>query len=212
MPLTQADRLLAIATPVGDDVLLLQSFVGHEGVSQLFHFEAELVSEDASIAFARLVGQAVSIRVAMRDEHERFLHGYVSRFTQSSQDARFTYYRAHIVPWLWFLTRTADCRIFQNLTVPDIISKIFKDLGFQDFRLDLQGSFQPLDYCVQYRETDFNFVSRLMEQYGIFYFFEHEEQKHTLVLGNSPNANNPCPHQPSAVYAPSSGALLGTKT
>jgi type VI secretion system secreted protein VgrG len=207
MPLTQADRLIGIATPLGDDVLLLQSFAGNESISQLFHFEAELVSEDPSIAFDRLVGKAVSIRIAMWDGEERFLHGHVSRFTQSSQDSRFTYYRAQIVPWLWFLTRTADCRIFQNMSVPDIMSKIFSDLGFSDFRLDLEGTYDPLDYCVQYRETDFNFVSRLMEQYGIFYFFEHEKTKHTLVLGDSPSANKPCAAQSSARYAPSSGAL-----
>ena len=80
-----------------------------------------------------------------------------------------------MVPWLWLLTQTADCRIFQNMTVPDIIQKIFKDLGFTDFKLNLAGRFQPREYCVQYRETDFNFVSRLMEQYGIFYFFEHAD-------------------------------------
>jgi type VI secretion system secreted protein VgrG len=203
MALTQADRLIAIDTPLGPDVLLLQSFSGREGVSRLFYFEAELVSEDASIAFDSVIGKPVSIRIALRKDQKRFLHGYVSRFTQSSQDQRFTYYRAYIVPWLWFLTRTADCRIFQNMTVPDIIAKIFHDLGFSDFRRDLEGSYEPLDYCVQYRETDFNFVSRLMEQYGIFYFFEHAEKKHTLVLGDSVNAHTPCPHQASARYAPS---------
>jgi type VI secretion system secreted protein VgrG len=207
MPLTQADRLIGIDTPLGPDVLLLQSFAGREAISRLFYFEAELVSEDASISFDRVIGQAVSLRIAVRGHQQRFLHGYVSRFTQSSQDSRFTYYRAYIVPWLWFLTRTADCRIFQNMTVPDIIAKIFNDLGFSDFRQDLEGSFEPLDYCVQYRETDFNFVSRLMEQYGIFYFFEHEENKHTLVLGDSPNANKPCPKQSSARCAFASGNL-----
>ena len=98
----------------------------------------------------------------LADGDSRYINGFISRFAQTGSDARFTYYRAEVVPWLWFLTRTADCRIFQNMTVPDIITKIFKDLGFTDFKNRLR-TFEPRDYCVQYRETDFNFVSRLME-------------------------------------------------
>lgn len=210
MPLTQANRLIAITTPLDQDALLLQSFVGQEGLSRLFHFEAELVSEDPEIRFDQLIGKEVGIRLATREDPPRYIHGHVSRFTQSAQDSRFTYYRAHIVPWLWFLTRTADCRIFQApMTVPDIISKIFDDLEFDDYRLDLQGAFEPVEYCVQYRETDFNFVSRLMEDHGIFYFFEHEEKKHTLVLGNHPGAHPKCPGQGTARCAFAGGALEG---
>jgi type VI secretion system secreted protein VgrG len=111
------------------------------------------------------------------------------------------------VPWLWFLTRTADCRIFQNMTVPDIIMKIFTDLEFSDFKNLLQGNFEPREYCVQYRETDFNFVARLMEQYGIFYFFMHEKDKHTLVLANSPSAHQSCPGQAKARVEYSAGVM-----
>src|SRR5262249_34443616 len=122
---------------------------------------------------------------------------------------RFTHYRAEVVPWLWFLTRTTDCRIFQNMTVPEIIVKIFRDLGFSDFSGDstLRG-FEKREYCVQYRETDFHFVSRLMEQYGIFYFFEHKEDKHTLVLANSPTAHRPCPEQPRTWYDHAGGTFV----
>src|SRR5439155_3673635 len=136
------------------------------------------LSENSNISFDSIVGQRVTIRVYLSDGSDRYFNGFVSRFSQAGSDERFTHYNAEVVPWLWFLTRTADCRIFQNMTIPDIITKIFKDLGFSDVKNVLQGSFEPRDYCVQYRETDFNFVSRLMEQYGIFYFFEHEEDKH----------------------------------
>ena len=105
-----------------------------------------------------------------------------------------------MVPWLWFLTRTADCRIFQNKKVPDIIQKIFKDLGSPDFKLRLYGDFATRDYCVQYRETDFNFVSRLMEEEGICYYFEHQDGKHTLILANDPAAHEACPNQKTARY------------
>jgi type VI secretion system secreted protein VgrG len=209
---TQDNRLIAIDTPLGTDVLLLQGFTGHEGISQLFSFDLDLLSENSSIAFNEIVGQKVTLTVTLADGGSRYINGFVSRFAQSGGDERFTYYRAEVVPWLWFLTRTTDCRIFQRMTVPDIITKIFRDLGFSDFKLMLQGSFEPRDYCVQYRETDFNFVSRLMEEYGILYFFEHDEAKHTLVLANSPSAHKPCPEQPEARCNFAPGALLDEDT
>src|SRR5215813_13069333 len=163
MSYTQAGRRISISTPLGGDVLLLRSFTGYEAISQLFRFDLDLLSEKESISFDSIVGKDVTLTVVLADGSERYWSGFVSRFSQGAQDRRFTTYRAEMVPWLWFLTRTADCRIFQNKTVPDIIQKIFKDLGFQDFELRLYGSFIPRDYCVQYRETDFDFVSRLME-------------------------------------------------
>src|SRR5436853_4349302 len=176
MTYTQENRPIAIDTPLGEDALLLRGFTGQEGISRLFSFDLDLLAE-SSISFNKIVGQRVTIRVDIDDsgKRKRYINGFVSRFALSGSDARFTYYRAEIVPWLWFLTRTADCRIFQNKTAPDIIKMIFEDLGFKDFALRLQGSFVKRDYCVQYRETDFNFVSRLMEEEGIFYFFEHSE-------------------------------------
>jgi type VI secretion system secreted protein VgrG len=120
-------------------------------------------------------------------------------------DQRFTHYTIQIVPWLWTLTRTTDCRIFQNKTVPDIIEQIFQDLGFSDFKLELMGSFEPRDYCVQYRESDFHFVSRLMEEEGIFYYFTHEKSKHTLVLVNANSSCKACPKAEKVLYEPEKG-------
>src|SRR5579864_1575832 len=197
---TQTDRALKIDTPLGPDVLLLRSISGQEAVSQLFRFQLELLSEQDDIAFDDIVGQNVTVHVEALDSH-RIFNGFISRFSQGSRDERFTYYRAEMVPWLWFLTRTADCRIFQNQAAPDIVKKIFQDLGFQDMvELRLYKSYRKRDYCVQYRETDFNFVSRLMEEEGICYFFEHDEEnkKHTLVLGDDAAAHKPCPGQPKA--------------
>ena len=94
-----------------------------------------------------------------------------------------------MVPWLWFLTRTSNCRIFQEMTVPDIIKQVFRDHGFTDFDDALSGTYRTWEYCVQYRETDFEFVSRLMEQEGIYYFFTHENGKHMLVLADSISAH-----------------------
>jgi type VI secretion system secreted protein VgrG len=198
MAYTQEKRLIAIDTPLGEDVLLLHGFTGYEGISRLFSFDLDLLAETSSIPLSKIVGQRVTIRINLADGSNRYINGFISRFAQSGRDAWFTRYQAEVVPWLWFLTRTADCRIFQNMTVPDIIVKIFKDLGFSDYKNLLEGNFEPRDYCVQYRETDFNFVSRLMEQYGIFYFFEHTKDKHTLVLANSATVHKPCPGQAKA--------------
>jgi type VI secretion system secreted protein VgrG len=207
MAYTQENRLIAIETPLGKDVLLLHGFTGHEAISRLFGFHVDLLSANNSIVFTDIVGKQVTIKVSLAGGNERFFNGYVSRFAQSGSDARFTHYQMEVVPWLWFLTRSADCRIFQNMTIPDIIQQVFKDRGFTDFKNCLTGNYEPREYCVQYRETDFNFVSRLMEQYGIFYFFEHTDNEHTLVLGDSPTAHQSCPHQETAQYNASVGDI-----
>jgi type VI secretion system secreted protein VgrG len=204
----QQDRLLEITTTLGQDALLLHSLTGSESISRLFRFSVDLLSESSDISFDRIVGQRVSISIAQAGGDKRYLNGFVSRFSQTGSGARFIHYRAEVVPWLWFLTRTAACRIFQNMTVPDIVSKVFKDFGFNDFKNSLQGTYDQWDYCVQYRETAFNFISRLMEQEGIFYFFEHEKDKHTLVLADRPSAHKPCPGQPKGRLDYTAGTLL----
>lgn len=184
---------------------MLRSFQGQEAISKLFAFELDLVSEEPSLNYDDIIAQAVTVRINLADGSSRYWNGYVSRFVQAGQDSNVAVYRATMVPWLWFLDQTTDCRIFQNKTAPDIIKQIFQEYGYSDYSLSLYGDFVKRDYCVQYRESDFNFVSRLMEEEGIFYFFEHENGKHTLVLGNDPSVHKPCPNQPTARYEGTSG-------
>lgn len=207
MPFTQVNRLLRLDTPLGDDVLLLKGFTGQESISQLFKFDLDLLTEGDPIDFNSIIGERITIRVELIDDKERFFNGFVNRFTQTGSETGLFHYRAEMVPWLWFLTQTADCRIFQNKSIPDIIEQIFKDLGFTDYKLNLQGLDESTEFCVQYRETDFNFVSRLMEQYGIFYFFEHEENKHTLVLANSASVHDSVPNQAKVNWEPRGSGL-----
>jgi len=208
MAFTQENRLIAIDTPLGEDVLLLQGFSGREGISQLFRFDLDLLCEKNDINFKDIIGQQVTIQVGLQDgTSHRYFNGFVSRFAQASSGSQFTNYQMEMVPWLWFLTRIADCRIFQTMTIPDIIKKVFQSRGFSDFKSSLTGTYDALEYCVQYRETDFNFVSRLMEQYGIFYYFEHENGKHTMVLADDASAHQPCPNQESANYNLTSGDM-----
>jgi type VI secretion system secreted protein VgrG len=202
---TQKNRRIAISTPLGEDKLLLHSISGSEAISRPFHYHLELLSEDDSIGFSAIVGKRVNIRIKLADASERHFNGFISRFSQGARDGALTSYHAEMVPWLWFLTRTADCRIFQSKAVPDIIQQIFKDLGFQEYALRLYGSFAPREYCVQYRETDFNFVSRLMEECGIFYYFEHTDSEHRMILANDPAAIKSCPNQPKARYEITAG-------
>jgi type VI secretion system secreted protein VgrG len=197
---TQSNRVAAIGTPLGDDVLLLVGLAGTEQLGRPFQYDVELSSENASIDFDQMVGQNVTVRFEQQNSETRYFNGFVSRFVQTSADDRLAKYRATIVPWLWFLTRTSDCRIFQNQTVPDIVKQVFTDNGFTDVDEHLSGTYTPWEYCVQYRETDFNFVSRLLEQEGIYYFFKHEDGKHTLVLCDSPAAHTTADGYESVEY------------
>lgn len=199
---TQDTRLIGIETPLGKDVLLLRGFSGQESLSQLSVFELDLLSKDPEIKFEDIIGKRVTLRVTLSEDKNRYFNGFISRFLQTGAQTGMPNYRATMVPWLWFLTKTTDCRIFQNKTVPDIIQQICKEYGFTDIKTKLQATYEPRDYCVQYRESDYNFVSRLMEQYGILYFFEHEKEKHTLVLTDNPDAHQPCPEQPTAKWNP----------
>jgi type VI secretion system secreted protein VgrG len=190
---TQANRTLSVTTPLGADVLLLESFTGSEEMSRLFHFELSFLSENDAIAATDIVGKAITWQVNQADSDPRYFNGIVTRFSAGIASPNgMRKYRAEVFPWLWFLTRTADCRIFQAQTTPDIIQQIFSDLGFSDFTVSLSATYAQWDYCVQYRETDFDFISRLMEQEGIFYFFKHESGKHTLVLSDQTSAYLDC--------------------
>jgi type VI secretion system secreted protein VgrG len=192
---TQKNRRLKITTPLGPDALLLTRLSGHEGISTLFSFEADFIGRDSTLDFDAIVGKEITISVLMTGG-ERYLNGVISRFAHSGTVGAHATYHAQIVPWFWFLTRTTDCRIFQNKSVPDIVQQIFGEYGFSDFGLRLHGSYPQWNYCVQYRESDYDFIARLLEEEGIFYFFEHDQEKHTLVLADHRAECRPCPDTP----------------
>lgn len=197
---TQATRHMAISTPLGDDKLLLVRFRAVEQLGRLFEFEAECQSEQLKIDFNKLVGQNVTVRVeqtgtlkAAGAEPQRYFNGFVSRVTQTGYWGALAQYRLTIVPQMWFLTRASNCRIFQKISVPDLIEKILTDNGMEKPERGLSATYAKREYVVQYRETDFNFISRLMEEEGISYFFKHENGKHTVVLADSAAASKDTP-------------------
>ena len=190
---TQDNRPLRVTTGLGKDVLLLERFSGEEAVSKPFHFTLDLLSKRASIDAGAVLRKPVSVVIALPGGGERVIHGRVSRFTQLGRRSGLTAYRAEMVPWLWFLSLSNDCRIFQRLSVTDIAEKLFKEAGFTDFKIKLVKPLAPREYCVQYRESTLDFVSRLFEEEGVFYFFEHEQTKHTLVLSDHGGQVPECP-------------------
>jgi len=198
---TGVGRLCTVNTPLGKDVLLMERMTAREEISGLFRFDLELISQDGSIAFDSMIGQPITVEMKLDPGACRFFNGMVSRFSQGVSDRRFVAYRAELVPWLWFLGQRADCRIFQEKTVPEILREVFESAGFTDFEDKLQGSYPQRNYCVQYRETDLNFARRLMEEEGIGYYFRHEADCHILVLFDSPSAHSVCAEQPDVEYA-----------
>jgi type VI secretion system secreted protein VgrG len=192
--LTQEGRAFRVATPLGSDVLLLQRFSGQEGTSTGFHYTLELLSEDDTVDPASLLRKPMVVTVDHPDG-ERQIHGLVRRFVQSGQSEELVLYRAEIVPWLWFLNLSWNCRIFQNKSILEIAQQVFDGLGYSDYEFRCSRSFSPREYCVQYRESDLNFVSRLFEEEGVFYFFEHTDSKHLLVITDANSALQQCPVQ-----------------
>src|SRR6516225_6033565 len=212
--LTQLQRLMVLDTPLAPDVLLISSFTASEAMSNLFHYEIDMVAELSKapgVKAKNLIGKKCTVHLSLNSDYltgpRRHFNGIVSRFTQSYADRRFVHYRAEVVPWLWLMTLSHDCRIFQDLSTLEIVKQLFDELkkaypALVAYRDATTKAYTKLDYCVQYRESSFNFVSRLLEQDGIFYFFEHDKDKHTLVLADAPSVHKPCPNQATVDYIP----------
>lgn len=200
--LTQEHRLIAVETPLGKDALVFRSMRVDESLGRLFEIQLELLSSDFDIDFSKMLGGNVTVRMEPeRGNTPRYFNGFVTEFSLTGTVGNFAAYRATLRPWLWFLTRTADCRIYQEQKVTEILESVFKAYGFQDYELP-RGEFAKWNYCVQYRETAFNFVSRLMEQEGIYYYFEHQNGKHVLKLCTPESARTPFPEYKEIPFFP----------
>ena len=191
-----ANRHVQLETPLAEGKLLFQRMTAADELGRMFHIDLELLSNDNDIKLEDVLGKPFSITVESRTGKEKVFHGIASEFSHVGVDGGFARYTATLRPWLWLLTRTTNCRIFQEMKVPDIIKEVFRDHGFTDFEDSLSGSYSERVYCVQYRETDFNFVSRLMEREGIYYYFKFEKGKHSLVLADAYGA-----HENASGYA-----------
>jgi type VI secretion system secreted protein VgrG len=193
-------RKFIVHSVLGPDQLLIKEAVVREHLGRMSSMDLELLSPSDNLALDDLLGRGLSIEFAMSVDQPRFFHGLVAECSQSGALGRYTRYTARVVPWLWLLTRTADCRIFQQKSIPDILKSVFREHGTPDFEDALSGSYAPREYVVQYMETDFNFVSRLMEEEGIYYYFKHSQDKDTLVLCDNPSAHSATPGFESMTY------------
>jgi type VI secretion system secreted protein VgrG len=207
--LSQDARLGELTTPLGKDVLALVRFDGTEGLSELFEFRVECLSKKPDLNFDGAIGQQCQVKIKMYDPAREF-NGILVEAQCTGLEHDHHTYRLVLRPWLWLLGRTTDCRIFQDKTAPDIIKEVFNDRGFTDYKSELheEGQCPKLEYCVQYRETDLNFVTRLMEQHGIYYFFKHEGGKHTLVLADSKSSHAAVPGLDSVPLRAATGQFI----
>lgn len=190
--LTQVQRMATLKTPLGEDVLVLVRFHGTEKLSNLFEFSIDALSAERDIDFDAAIGRNCSVSLEIFDTSRVFNGILVEAQWLGPRDDNFSY-RLTLRPWFWLLSRTTDCRIFENKSVIDIIKQVFSDRGFNDFSDKTTQSYPEIPYCVQYRETDLDFISRLMEEYGIYYFFEHSEAKHMLVMADAKSSHQAVP-------------------
>lgn len=193
----EAALYLDVTTPLSNEFTLVD-LKGEEALSALFTYTLVLRTSGDAVDFEQIVGKTITVSISNEAGGFRYINGVVGEWVREETGLRSVVYYGTLRPWLWQLTLAEDHRIFQNKSTPDIIEAVFSDLGFSDYQLSLQGQYDPREYCVQYRETAFNFVSRLMEEEGIFYFFQHEDGKHTMVLADDNSAFETLPNLATA--------------
>jgi len=199
-------RSVWATTSLPPGALLLETVKGEETLGQPFTFEVTLASDDWNIDLGALLGEPMTVHCDLPTGGTRHFNGVVTGATQLDGDGRFARYRVILRPWLWLLSYGSDCRIFQNQSIPEIVKDVFRRAGFSRFEEALTGAYQPLEYCVQYRESDLDFVSRLLEHEGIYYYFKHEPGAHTLVLADSRSGCSARPGYERVMYRPAGPA------
>ena len=199
----QAGRLIQFSSPAGQDVLLANSMDGVEGVSRLYSFDVELLAtHDVTIDPMTLVGNKATLSLELLGaKGSRYFNGLVASFEHNPGFDGFDSYTARLVPSLWQLTLATNCRTFQNKTVMEIIKEVISPYALSVGDVTT-FSYKPLDYATQFNETDFNFISRLAEQFGIFYWFEHTASDNKVIFGDSTSAYGTVPVLSEFRYVP----------
>ncbi|MBN3794360.1 MULTISPECIES: type VI secretion system tip protein VgrG [Burkholderia] len=193
------NRVFTLDSPHGDD-LKFHTLDGSDELGRLFEFRIEALADSHSLSLKDMLGKPVTVRIEQQDLSTRYLNGIVARASLSGRRAeRYYGYELIVRPWLWLATRRSDCRIFQNKTVPEIVQEVLSTYGFP-IENHLAESYVPRDYCVQYNETDAAFVSRLMEFEGIYFWFRHAEDTHTLMLGDAMSSHTVLPGYETIPY------------
>lgn len=185
----------------GAQELLLERYSGNEGLSTLFSFELALISQDAHLQLKALIGQPALVDIELASGGSRYIHGCISRFSLQRSDGGLAHYSATLSPWLWMLSRRFDSRIFQEQTIEDVMRQVFAAYGaLPNFVFRLQHPLEPHSYITQYRESDLDFVLRLMEREGWFFYFDHSQSGHQLVITDHSRDLTPLAQQPQIRY------------
>ncbi|MCG5233955.1 type VI secretion system tip protein TssI/VgrG [Xanthobacter oligotrophicus] len=208
MSLDQKNRMARLRTPLGDNTLVLSRFHAQEGISENFEISVDALSEEEDINLDSVIGHACVVTLNTYGDRKRYFNGILVAAQWTGIREGLYSYRLILRPWLWLLSHTTDCRFFQEMTAPDIIRKIFDDAGFSDFEFKTTQNYPSMEYCVQYRETDFAFVSRLMEEFGLYYYFKHTTDKHLLVICDAMSAHDPLPGGGELAFIPLTGAYV----
>lgn len=188
----QKERTAELVTPIGRDELVLTRFDGTESLSELFVYQIEATSNRQDIDFDKLIGKNCCVKLKSYGNATRYFNGVLVDADWSGTKNNLFVYRLVLRPWLWLLGRKATCRIFKDKSVFDIIEEVFQESGFKDFQIRAsRGDYEKIEYCVQYRESDLSFVSRLLEEWGVYTHFEHDEQRHQLMLCDSRSCHKP---------------------
>lgn len=202
MAYSQDHRVASVTAPADVGPLLLYRMTGTEQLSRLFEYELELLSESNSVNLQGLLGKDMTVKLELADGGYRYFNGLVTRVSQFGMLGNLYYYRATLQPKVWLLTRANNCRITQSTSVPDIVKDVLSRHGYTDVDDGSLGAYSNREYCVQYRETDFNFISRLLEEEGIYYYFKHSDGNHTMVLCDSMDAHEDIPGNANIRYFP----------
>jgi type VI secretion system secreted protein VgrG len=208
--LTQDTRIASLTTPLGKDKLVLAAFDATEGLSELFEFCIDALSKDENVDFDQILGRSCCVCIRLGEGPERYFDGIAVEAQAAGMRDDLYAYRLVLRPALWLLTRTSNCRIWHEKTALDVIKEVLQQREV-DHRSATTGNFPKLEYCVQYRETDFAFVSRLMEQHGIYYFFEHSADRHMLVLADAPSSHQPVPGHANVRFATKAAGRLHSR-
>ncbi|SON55875.1 putative type VI secretion system protein VgrGA [Hartmannibacter diazotrophicus] len=187
----QENQFARLTTQLGPNDFVVVRFDGTEGLNELFEFRIEALCEKENFDFDKLIGTNCTLRIERGDEGPRYFDGILVGASWLGRHDDAHAYRLILRPWIWILGRTTTCRIFKDMTVPDIVEAVLQEKISGQLDLNLSKSYPTLEYCVQYRESDLDFVRRLLEEYGVSFHFKHEPGEHTLVLVDSNSAYKP---------------------
>ncbi|MEN4829021.1 type VI secretion system tip protein TssI/VgrG [Pseudomonas sp. P39-UII1] len=185
----------------GGQELLLDSFAGSEGLSTNFGFQLDMISEDPSVKLKSAIGQAATIEIELANGGSRYINGHILSFGNNGSDGGISRYSALLGSWLSLIGQRYDSQIYQDQTVEQVIRKVFdRYQGLANYEFRINRALKPHSYITQYRESDSHFVMRLLEQEGLFFYFEHTFNSHTLIIMDDSTVLAPLPEQPQVRF------------